>query len=93
MALSWPYKDPDEVLDYQVDWSDRLDTGDTISSSSFTVSEGTGLTIDSSTYTDDTATVWLSAGTEGENYVINNRIVTANGRTFDQSVKIRVKTR
>ncbi len=30
MALSWPFKDPDEVLDYQIDWTARL-AGDTIS--------------------------------------------------------------
>lgn len=92
MALSWPPKDPDEVLDYVIDWSLRLDS-DIISSSTWSVTEGTGLTIDADTYADTTATVWLSGGTDGERYTLNNRIVTVAGRTMDQSVKIRIKPR
>lgn len=36
MAFRWPFKDPDETLDYSVDWSRYLDT-DTISSVSWSV--------------------------------------------------------
>ena len=39
MALEWDFKDPDEVLDYRVDWSARLD-GDTIASSTWEVLAG-----------------------------------------------------
>ena len=90
MALEWDFKDPDEVLDYRVDWSARLD-GDTIASSTWEVP--TGLTKDSDTSDDDSTTIWLSGGTLGDNYTLVNRITTAGGRTFDQSVKLKVRTR
>lgn len=90
MALEWPFKDPDEVLDYQLDWSARLDE-DTIVTSTWVVP--TGITKDSDTNTTDTTTIWLSGGTTGEAYTLANRITTVGGRTMDQSVKIKIKVR
>jgi len=62
MANNKFIKDPDSVLDYAVNWLTWLD-GDTISASSWTIP--TGLTEDSDTFGDSTATVWLSGGTVG----------------------------
>lgn len=90
MSLSWPPKDPDEVLDYVVDWSFRLED-DTIATSVFTVPAG--LVKDSDSNDDTTATVWLSGGTEGERYEILNRITTVGLRTMDQTVKLKIKTK
>ncbi len=90
MALSWPNKDPDEVLDYEIDWAARLTT-DTISTSTWTVPSG--ITKDSDSKTSTTTTVWLSGGTLGDSYEILNRIVTAGGRTMDQTVKLKIKTK
>lgn len=89
--LTWPSKDPNEVLDYQVDWTARLATGETISTSTFTVPTGT-VVINSSSFLGAVATVWLSGGTEGEACVILNRMVTSAGRTYDQSVKLRIRS-
>lgn len=91
MSLSWPFKDPDEVLDYHIDWSDRLDTGDTIVTSTWTVP--TGITLDDDDQTTTTTTVWLSSGTLATTYEILNRIVTAAGRTMDQTVKLKIKAK
>lgn len=88
MTLTWPNKDPDEVLDYELDWSARLAT-DTISTSSWTVPAG--ITKNSDTSTTTTTTVWLQGGTVNESYTLTNRIVTAGLRTMDQSVKIKIK--
>lgn len=88
MSLSWPNKDPDEVLDYQIDWTDRL-ASDTILSSSWTVPAG--ITKDSDTFGSTSVIIWLSDGAAGETYSITNRIVTAGGRTMDQSVRLRIK--
>ena len=85
--MKWPNKDPDEVLDYVIDWAARLGD-DTVSTSTFTVP--TGITKDSDTNTDTTTTVWLSGGTAGASYAIHNQIVTAGGRTMEQSVSIAV---
>lgn len=88
MALVWPNKDPDEVLDYQLDWSERLGV-DTISTSTWIVPEG--ITKDSDSHADSATTIWLSGGTIGESYEFTNRIVTDGGRTMDQSVKIKIR--
>lgn len=90
MTLTWPHKDPDEVLDYQIDWSTRLG-GDTISSSEWTVPDG--LTEDSATNDTTTATIWLSGGVLGKVYEVQNRIVTAGGRTMDQTVLLAIATK
>ena len=86
--LVWPFKDPNEVLDYVIDWSERLGD-DTITGSTWTVP--TGITKDSDSSTDTATTIWLSGGTAGAQYVFTNRIVTAAGRTMDQSVKLKMK--
>lgn len=88
--LTWPFKDPNEVLDYVVDWSERLDS-DTITSSQWLVPAG--ITKDSDTITTTTTTIWLSGGTEATSYTFVNRIITAGGRTMDQSIKLKVKTK
>lgn len=90
--LTWPPKDPNEVLDYDIDWTDRLEDGETISSSTFTVSSG-DVEIDSDTDAAGVTTVWLSGGTDNTTCVILNRITTSEGRTYDQSVKLRIRSK
>jgi hypothetical protein len=90
MFLAWPNKDPDEVLDYEIDWSARVLT-DTILTSVWTIPSG--ITKNSDSKTAATTTAWLSGGTLGTTYEILNRIVTAGGRTMDQTVKIKIKAK
>ncbi len=78
-------KDPDETLDYIINWAVHLDD-DTIASSSWAAE--TGITVDSDTNTTTTATVWLSGGTIKEFYLVTNTIVTDGGRTLEQSIRI-----
>ena len=84
------FKDPDAVLDYQVDWSDWL-VSDTINTSTWIVP--TGIVNDSDTNTTTAATIWLSGGTIGTNYSLVSRIVTAGGRTDDRTITIMVRGR
>lgn len=86
-------KDPSAILDYTVDWSNWLDTAETITSSTWTAD--TGLTIVSSSRTSNKSTVFLSGGTGGENYLVSNTIVTSASptRTDRRTIKIAVKTR
>ena len=84
--LTWPPKDPSDVADYQIDWSALLET-DTIATSTWTAP--VGFTINSNTFTDTTATVWLAGGTAGV-HLITNRITTAGARTFERSVTMTV---
>lgn len=90
---SWPSKDPNDVLDYDVDWSRRLDSGDTISTATFSLTTDAGLTIASQSNTTTVAKVWLSGGTAALTGEILCRIVTANGRTMDQSVSLPIASR
>lgn len=81
-------KDPDAVLDYQLDWSEWLATGDTISASAWVVP--TGLTLDSDSNTTTKATAVLSGGDLGVTYIVTNRITTVNGLITDRSIEITI---
>ena len=93
----WPDKDPDEVLAYTIDWQDSADpvlgTSETISTSTWTVPAG--LTKDSDSKTNTTATVVLSGGTAEVKYQIANKIVTDSSpaRTYERTVNLKVKER
>lgn len=91
-------KDPDEVLDYTVDFAARLN-GDTITSHQAFTADASGdpvsvaLTVDSSDHDDETVTVWLSGGVLGETYRVCTRVVTVAGRTMDQSFSVTMVVR
>lgn len=91
MALKLPPRDPDEVLDYVVDWSARL-VDDTISTFEFEVEAGTSV-IDSSSNTTTTTTVWLSGGAVGDVTEIRAQITTAGGRTMEQTLTQKIAQR
>lgn len=96
--ITWPSKDPDEVLDYELDWADettgpRLVTGETLLTSDFSVVEG-DVVINSELFTaDGITTVWLSGGTVGTLCKILNRVTTSGGRTYDQTARLRIRTK
>lgn len=84
-------KTPNENADWGFDWAAWLDTGDTISTSTWTVA--TGLTSGTTGNNTTTTSVWLSGGNAGSNgtsYTCTNKIVTAGGRTFERSFTMRV---
>lgn len=84
-------KDPDAVLDYAVDWSAWLATGETITGSSWTVD--TGITKNSDTHSTTAAVAWLSGGTVGVSYLCVNHITTSGGRQDDRTLTISVHQR
>ena len=88
--LRWQSKDPNEVLDYKIDWTDRL-AGDTIVSVQWVVPAG--IVADSNSFSPTEAILWLSGGTSGELYIMTCRVTTAGGRVMDESVRLRVKDR
>ena len=85
-----PYKDPDAIVDYGVDWIRWLND-DTIVTSVWLPSVPSGITEDHSTNTPSAATIWLASGTIGISYRLTNRIVTALGRTRDQTIVVPVR--
>jgi hypothetical protein len=80
-------KDPDETLDYPIDWADFLGS-DTISTSAWTAAAG--ITVSSESSTNTTTTAFFSGGTAGISYLVTNRITTAGGRSVDRSFLLRV---
>jgi len=82
-------KDPQAVLDYAVDWSDWLASGETISTSTWAVPSGVTKDSDSSTTTK--ATIWLSGGTAGEDYDLVNHVITSSSREDDRTITVAVR--
>lgn len=78
-------KDPDDLLDYVIDWSSWLGT-DTITSVDWDVD--TGIMNPTSSHTATTATIWLAGGSVTETYNITCRITTAAGRVVDRSFRV-----
>ena len=87
----WIHKDPNAVLDYQVDWTAWLGAGETIITSSWTVQ--LGIINDSSNFSGGVTTIWLSGGTLGKEYMVTNRIVTSAGRQEARSFRVVVVNR
>jgi 3-phenylpropionate/cinnamic acid dioxygenase small subunit len=80
------HKDPDAILDYQIDWSDWLDQAEAIAS--YEIIPDDGITVDSDEIEDGVITVWLSGGLEGRVYSVTCRVTTDAGRVDDRSIII-----
>jgi hypothetical protein len=86
--VTWPSKDPDEVLDYGLDWAGRLNDGDTIKTSNWIDRGQLGLFLEWHHPTD--TRVWVKGGEAGKTYFVTNRVVTNVGRVMDQTVTISI---
>lgn len=83
-------KDPSSKEDYTVNWTTWLGD-DTISASAWTVPSGLTQSTPSPSNTATAATIWISGGTHGQEYLLMNQITTAAGRINQQSIKILVR--
>jgi hypothetical protein len=81
-------KDPDAELDYGFDWTDWLQTDETIQTSTWTVPDG--LTYVSKQETGTETKVWIKGGTPRKKYILTNKIETNQGRIDNRSLKIAV---
>lgn len=88
--LGLAYKAPEDVLDYSVDFSPWLDTGDTVQSADATTTSDS-VTVDSVSVVDQKVIVWLSGGETGETACIEVVITTSDGRKKTAVFKIRIK--
>lgn len=88
--------DPLAVLDYEMGWSDWVQQGEVITASTWKVSP-IGITMDPpghpSTFTDDSATVWLSGGSLDVVYMITNHITTNQARQTERSFFVQIVDR
>lgn len=93
-------KDPQAKLDYTIDWSDWIATGDFISNTHWTISTISGdpnpmseWTSNVLTVVTDLCTVYLQGGSAGNTYTITNRITTSNQIVEERFFRIVVKDR
>lgn len=82
-------KDPNAVLDYSIDLTDWLGT-DSIASVTAT---GTDVTVNSAAHAGKIITAWLSGGTIGATATCRFRWTTAEGRTDDRTIYLKIKER
>lgn len=105
MALKWPDKDPDEQLDYSIDWSRYLGD-DTISSVVWYIEDADGVKQEwpgtivtnelqhiSSSNTNTVATIQIALGNNNTTYTIYCEVTTSAGITTERKVRIRVQER
>ena len=105
MSFRWPNKDPDEQLDYSIDWSRFLGSA-TISSVAWFVNNSSGVktsiaggatvngiqNVSQSISSDNkTATINLGSGTNNLEYTFFCRITDSTGSQAERSIKLRAR--
>jgi len=84
MPQNMPSADPNDEKDYTFNWGPWLGT-DTIVSQAVTASSGTIMSV---TATTSEVTVWRTGGIAGTTVAVTCQIVTAGGRTAEDSIYI-----
>lgn len=82
-------KQPSDVLDYDIDFSEWLPEDDDGLTAQVTVESG--LTLDSFTIHGAIVKVWLSGGTSGRAYKVTVLLITVDGRSKEAEIVIKVK--
>jgi hypothetical protein len=94
MALKLASKDPDETLDYPIDWTPRGIEGDTITSLDIEISGDDASLIDIPerlNINTPTTTFWLEGGTNLATYELLLTATTAAGRIMQQTYEMKLK--
>tara|TARA_Y100001938_G_C8062410_1_gene418122 strand:- start:281 stop:610 length:330 start_codon:yes stop_codon:yes gene_type:complete len=90
-------KDPFAILDYSLDFSNWMPSGDSVASATITVQTISGdaspLAKDSQAINSDVVTATLSAGTAGNVYNVEYKIVTSNALQDSRNIRIKVVER
>lgn len=104
--MRWPNKDPNEILDYSLDWSRFLRSGETVNSSLWfivntsgeVVSFNIGETVDNllnvtNSNNSSITTIYLSGGISNTLYKLVCRAILNTGFVAERSVSIYIKER
>lgn len=89
MILGTMTKQSADVLDYDIDYSQWLPSGDHVQNALATAP--TGITIDSTFVNDPFVKIWLAGGTSGTSYKITVTVTTQDGRVKQDEFNVRVK--
>lgn len=82
--------DPTAVLDYAITWASWLQTGETITASTWAVPAGITQTTPAPSFTATTTTIWLTGGTIGATYRLTNHVTTSGGRQDERSFDVTI---
>jgi hypothetical protein len=82
-------KTPSAVLDYIWDWSEWLQTSETLDT--VTVTVPAGITEDYEANTNSLVVIWLSGGTDGSDYELLCHVVTNQAREENSTMTIKVR--
>jgi len=92
--LSWPSKDPGDILDYQLDINPALigNEGDTIDSVDIDVdpSQPGDLSLDNTAADGYKIILWLSGGQAGVTYNVTVKATLASGRALQRTILLPV---
>ena len=104
MSLKWPSKDPDETVDYSMDWSRYLNSQATIDTVSWFVNDSSGvktrieageivnnLQLVGVSNTNTVATANFGLGTNNTKYKLHCQIVDTSGTIAERSVTLPIK--
>ena len=99
MILGTFTKQPNEVLDYDIDFSDFLPTVDSVASVAKTIETNpdplavTTLVLGANSISASGKVVkqWVSAGTDGQTYKIQLTITSVGGRVKEAEFRVKVK--
>jgi hypothetical protein len=94
-SLTWPPKDPDEKLDYAIEWADWLaeTPTDSLQSSTWSASSPAGLVTSLPSINGTKTLLWLDDGVAGTTYYLENTVTTVQGRIAQRTVKVQVKAK
>lgn len=84
-------KDPGESKLYTMDWTASLNTGATVSTSTWTVPPGLTNVADAIVTGSKQTSVQISGGTDGQDYEVLNEVTTSDGETLRQAGLLRVR--
>lgn len=82
-------KDPNDIDDFSLDWSNLLATGETIGTCTATVESG-GVTVDSTAISSPVTTARISGGTLSATAAVRYRVTTSTGRQLDQTIRFSI---
>ena len=93
--MSYRLIDPQEILDYGIDWSAFLaeqQPADSITSSSWDILPA-GPVLSGDSVVGAVSRVFVAGASSGRFYQLTNRITTGQGRTAERSISLRCENR
>ena len=92
MSVKTYLKDPSAFLDYSLDWSDWLATGETIITSTWATSSA-DITLSLGANSGTITTIWAAGGVAEKDYTITNTITTGATRVDQRSITLTCEDR